>query len=241
MATDNRIHAHDRRRYSAPPRPCSDGRRLRACSSPLGTAGGCHHRAMIVVAVFARSAGALRSDRNDFGGMLAAARAGAPARHRQLRARRPLAHHLRLADGAAGRLPLVAHRLDPGRHHRRRVGLLRRPHRHDRPALHGHHPRVSDHRPGAGRGGDPGQRRRRTSSSPSGSPWSRGGARGALSALAVREMPYIDAARTAGFCHARIIFRHIVPNVVAPYLIMLTALSARPSCWRPRCPSSGWA
>jgi len=43
------------------------------------------------------------------------------------------------------------------------------------------------------------------------------------SALAVREMPYIDAARTAGFSHLRIIFRHIVPNVVAPYLIMLTA------------------
>ncbi|HLE66507.1 MAG TPA: ABC transporter permease [Burkholderiales bacterium] len=43
------------------------------------------------------------------------------------------------------------------------------------------------------------------------------------SALAVREMPYIDAARTAGFSHARIIFRHIVPNVTAPYLIMLSA------------------
>jgi peptide/nickel transport system permease protein len=43
------------------------------------------------------------------------------------------------------------------------------------------------------------------------------------SALAVREMPYIDAARTAGFSHSRIIFRHIVPNVTAPYLIMLTA------------------
>ena len=43
------------------------------------------------------------------------------------------------------------------------------------------------------------------------------------SALAVREMPYIDAARAAGFSHARIIFRHIVPNVTAPYLIMLTA------------------
>ena len=47
------------------------------------------------------------------------------------------------------------------------------------------------------------------------------------SALAVREMPYIDAARTAGFSHARIIFRHIVPNVVAPYLIMLTAFIAQ--------------
>jgi peptide/nickel transport system permease protein len=43
------------------------------------------------------------------------------------------------------------------------------------------------------------------------------------SALSIREMPYIDAARTAGFSHTRIIFRHIVPNVVAPYLIMLTA------------------
>ena len=43
------------------------------------------------------------------------------------------------------------------------------------------------------------------------------------SALAIREMPYIDAARAAGFSHTRIIFRHIVPNVTAPYLIMLTA------------------
>jgi peptide/nickel transport system permease protein len=43
------------------------------------------------------------------------------------------------------------------------------------------------------------------------------------SALAIREMPYIDAARTAGFSHPRIILRHIVPNVTAPYLIMLTA------------------
>lgn len=42
-------------------------------------------------------------------------------------------------------------------------------------------------------------------------------------ALAVREMPYVDAARAAGFSHARIIFRHMLPNVMAPYLIMLTA------------------
>lgn len=47
------------------------------------------------------------------------------------------------------------------------------------------------------------------------------------SALAIREMPYIDAARTAGFSHTRIIFRHIIPNVVAPYLIMLTAFVAQ--------------
>ena len=43
------------------------------------------------------------------------------------------------------------------------------------------------------------------------------------SALAVREIPYVDAARTLGFSHARIILRHMVPNVMAPYLIMLTA------------------
>jgi peptide/nickel transport system permease protein len=47
------------------------------------------------------------------------------------------------------------------------------------------------------------------------------------SALAIRELPYIDAARTAGFSHTRIVFRHIVPNVVAPYLIMLTAYVAQ--------------
>jgi len=42
------------------------------------------------------------------------------------------------------------------------------------------------------------------------------------SALAIREIPYIDAARALGFGHARIILRHMVPNVMAPYLIMLT-------------------
>lgn len=43
------------------------------------------------------------------------------------------------------------------------------------------------------------------------------------SALSIRELPYIDAARTSGFSHTRIILRHMVPNVVAPFLIMLTA------------------
>ena len=47
------------------------------------------------------------------------------------------------------------------------------------------------------------------------------------SALAIRELPYIDAARAAGFTNTRIIFRHMVPNVVAPYLIMLTAYVAQ--------------
>jgi peptide/nickel transport system permease protein len=43
------------------------------------------------------------------------------------------------------------------------------------------------------------------------------------SALTIREMPYVDAARAAGFGHVRIILRHMLPNVVASYLIMLTA------------------
>ena len=43
------------------------------------------------------------------------------------------------------------------------------------------------------------------------------------SALSIREVPYIDAARTSGFSHARIILRHMVPNVFAPYLVIMTA------------------
>jgi peptide/nickel transport system permease protein len=43
------------------------------------------------------------------------------------------------------------------------------------------------------------------------------------SALAVREVPYVDAARALGFSHARIVLCHMVPNVVAPFLILLSA------------------
>jgi peptide/nickel transport system permease protein len=43
------------------------------------------------------------------------------------------------------------------------------------------------------------------------------------SALAIREVPYVDAARACGYSHARIILRHMIPNVVAPFLIMITA------------------
>jgi len=42
-------------------------------------------------------------------------------------------------------------------------------------------------------------------------------------ALAVREMPYVEAAQAAGCSHCRIMFLHIAPNVIAPYLILLTA------------------
>jgi peptide/nickel transport system permease protein len=43
------------------------------------------------------------------------------------------------------------------------------------------------------------------------------------SALSLRQMPFVDAARALGFGHRRIIFRHMLPNVMAPYLVMLTA------------------
>jgi peptide/nickel transport system permease protein len=43
------------------------------------------------------------------------------------------------------------------------------------------------------------------------------------SALALREMPFVEAARALGFGPTRIILRHMLPNVMAPYLIMLTA------------------
>jgi peptide/nickel transport system permease protein len=43
------------------------------------------------------------------------------------------------------------------------------------------------------------------------------------SALALRQMLFVEAALTLGSSHARIIFRHMLPNVMAPFLIMLTA------------------
>jgi peptide/nickel transport system permease protein len=43
------------------------------------------------------------------------------------------------------------------------------------------------------------------------------------SGLSLRQMQYIEAARCVGIGDARIIFRHMLPNVVAPFLILLTA------------------
>lgn len=47
------------------------------------------------------------------------------------------------------------------------------------------------------------------------------------STLSIVQMPFIDAARAAGYSHSRIVLRHIVPNIVAPYLIMVTAFIAQ--------------
>jgi peptide/nickel transport system permease protein len=43
------------------------------------------------------------------------------------------------------------------------------------------------------------------------------------SALTIRQMPYIEAARCIGALDMRIVLRHMLPNVMAPYLILLTA------------------
>ena len=42
-------------------------------------------------------------------------------------------------------------------------------------------------------------------------------------ALTVKEMPYIDAARAIGSTDSRIIFRHVLPNCMATYIVFATA------------------
>jgi len=43
------------------------------------------------------------------------------------------------------------------------------------------------------------------------------------SALSVKENPYVEAAGSLGASRPRVVFQHIVPNVLAPYIIILTA------------------
>lgn len=46
-------------------------------------------------------------------------------------------------------------------------------------------------------------------------------------ALTVRTMPYIDAARAAGYSHVRIVLYHMVPNLAAPWLVLMSAFTAQ--------------
>ena len=46
-------------------------------------------------------------------------------------------------------------------------------------------------------------------------------------ALTVRVSPYIDAARSLGYSHLRIITRHMLPNLVSPWLVMVSAFTAQ--------------
>jgi peptide/nickel transport system permease protein len=41
--------------------------------------------------------------------------------------------------------------------------------------------------------------------------------------LSVREMEYVDAARSLGFGHTRIIFKHILPNITGPVIVITAA------------------
>jgi peptide/nickel transport system permease protein len=43
------------------------------------------------------------------------------------------------------------------------------------------------------------------------------------SAVSLRGSLFVDAARNLGYSHARIVFRHILPNCVAPYIIIATS------------------
>ncbi len=43
------------------------------------------------------------------------------------------------------------------------------------------------------------------------------------SVLAIRETPYVEAARALGVCHARVALRHILPNTMGPFLVLTTA------------------
>ena len=42
-------------------------------------------------------------------------------------------------------------------------------------------------------------------------------------ALSVREMPFVQAARALGGSQWRVVFRHVLPNCLAPYLVIATA------------------
>jgi len=46
-------------------------------------------------------------------------------------------------------------------------------------------------------------------------------------ALSICTLPYIEAARALGFSHWRVITRHILPNLVSPWLVMVSAFTAQ--------------
>ena len=43
------------------------------------------------------------------------------------------------------------------------------------------------------------------------------------SVLSIREMQYIEAARALGLRHLRIAFRHVLPNMIGPFIVLTTA------------------
>jgi peptide/nickel transport system permease protein len=43
------------------------------------------------------------------------------------------------------------------------------------------------------------------------------------SVLTIREMPYMEAARALGVRHLRLAFRHVMPNTLGPFIVLMTA------------------
>jgi peptide/nickel transport system permease protein len=43
------------------------------------------------------------------------------------------------------------------------------------------------------------------------------------SVLSIREMQYVEAARALGLRHVRIAFRHVLPNTIGPFIVLVTA------------------
>src|SRR5262245_10030692 len=43
------------------------------------------------------------------------------------------------------------------------------------------------------------------------------------SVLSIREMQYVEAARALGLRHIRIAFRHVLPNTIGPFIVLVTA------------------
>jgi peptide/nickel transport system permease protein len=43
------------------------------------------------------------------------------------------------------------------------------------------------------------------------------------STLAIRELPYVEAARAGGMSEVRIAMRHVLPNTLAPFIVLATA------------------
>jgi len=200
-------------------------------TQPLGAAGALVVLVMALAALGADFVAPYDPEAIDFASML-----GAPSLDHPLGTdafgRDVLSGHLRRAHRAGDRLSLVLPRQHAGRPHRHRRRLFPRRFRPRGAGDHRHPALLPDNHPGAGGGGGARQghglrrrlvpdRRHRRADRPNVARVVRS------AALAIREMPYIDAARAAGFSDTRIIFRHMAPNVAAPYLIMVTAFIAQ--------------
>jgi len=53
--------------------------------------------------------------------------------------------------------------------------------------------------------------------------------------LALRELPFVEAAKSIGMSETRIAFRHVLPNTLAPLIVLATAQLGSTISPRPRC------